>query len=102
MKFYSTNNKNLRVTFKEALMNGMPLDDGLYMPEDIPDHSSILKGINTLNIQDISFIISQSILCNDLSNSLYAEVLAFSIYLSVTSSKNTFVITAIRRQRTDP
>ena len=36
MKFYSTNNKALRVSFKEAVFNSLPADKGLYMPEVIP------------------------------------------------------------------
>ena len=69
MKFYSTNNKNLRVSFKEALMVGMPLDNGLFMPEYIPDNSKLIKGINNLSFQDISFVIAQSFLLEDFKNS---------------------------------
>src|SRR5690606_12018970 len=36
MKLYSTNNKDLRVSFKEAVFNSLPSDKGLYMPEEIP------------------------------------------------------------------
>mgnify|MGYP002860325101 CR=1 FL=1 len=65
MKFYSTNNKDLSVTFKNALMQGMPLDNGLFMPQYIPNHSKIIKGINTLSFQDISFVVSKSFLEED-------------------------------------
>ena len=61
LKFYSTNNKNSRVSFKEALMIGMPLDNGLFMPEYIPDHTNLIKGINELSIHDISYIIGTGI-----------------------------------------
>ena len=36
MKFYSTNNKTLEVSFKDAVFNSLPADKGLYMPEEIP------------------------------------------------------------------
>ena len=36
MKLYSTNNKNLHVSFQEAIFNSMPQDKGLYMPSEIP------------------------------------------------------------------
>jgi threonine synthase len=39
MKFYSTNNKNIRVTLREAVLNGLAPDNGLYMPESIPQLS---------------------------------------------------------------
>ena len=50
MKFYSTNNNMEKVSFKEALTEGMPLDNGLYMPEFIPDHSKLIKGMSSLDI----------------------------------------------------
>ncbi len=62
MKFYSTNNNKIRVSFKEALMEGMPLDKGLYMPEYIPNHSRLLEGIDSLSFQDISYAIASSFL----------------------------------------
>ena len=53
--YVSTNNKDKKVSFRYALMTGLPKDNGLYMPENIPDHSSLIKGIEKLNIQDICF-----------------------------------------------
>ena len=35
MKYYSTNNKNLQVSLKEAVLTGMPKDNGLFMPMKI-------------------------------------------------------------------
>ena len=79
MKFYSTNNNSEKVSFKEALMEGMPLDNGLYMPEFIPDHSSLIKGISTLNIKDISYVIANSYLNQDFQNSDIEEIIDYSI-----------------------
>lgn len=36
MQFYSTNKKVPLVSFKEAVLKGLPDDNGLYMPETIP------------------------------------------------------------------
>lgn len=36
MKLYSTNNTNTLVSLKEAVMKGLPADNGLYMPESLP------------------------------------------------------------------
>ena len=36
MKYYSTRDKSVRVSFREAVLNGIPLDKGLYYPEVIP------------------------------------------------------------------
>ena len=79
MKFYSTNNKDLSVTFKNALMQGMPLDNGLFMPQYIPDHSKRIKGINTLSFQDISFVISKSFLEEDFKSSEIEDIISESI-----------------------
>ena len=79
MKFYSTNNKELRVSFREALMSGLPSDNGLFMLENIPDHSRLIKGINQLSFQDISFVIAKSILLEDFKNSEIEDIISNSI-----------------------
>tara|TARA_B100001559_G_scaffold8668_1_gene7734 strand:- start:20 stop:1315 length:1296 start_codon:yes stop_codon:yes gene_type:complete len=79
LKFYSTNNKTKKVSFKEALMQGLPLDNGLYMPESIPNQSKLVKGISTLNIKDISYVIAKSFLDEDFKNSDIEEIIDYSI-----------------------
>jgi len=37
MEYYSTKNRNDSVTFRDAVMKGMPENGGLYMPESIPE-----------------------------------------------------------------
>jgi len=37
MEYYSTNNPGLRVGLKEAVLRSLPSDNGLYMPERIPE-----------------------------------------------------------------
>lgn len=39
MQFYSTNNKSLRVSLREAVLKGLADDGGLFMPERIPQLS---------------------------------------------------------------
>ena len=36
MKFYSTNNKTVLTSLKDAVLQGLAADNGLYMPESIP------------------------------------------------------------------
>ena len=36
MKYYSLNNPNLKVSFKEAAITGIAPDKGLYFPESLP------------------------------------------------------------------
>ena len=42
MKFYSTNNPDLKVDLRQAVTQGLAPDNGLYMPEQIP---AIAEGI---------------------------------------------------------
>ena len=79
MKFYSTNNKSKKVSFKYATLKGMPNDKGLYMPEYIPNHSNIINGIEQLSIQDIGYIITESFVNEDLSNSQIEDILNESV-----------------------
>jgi len=79
LKFYSTNNKGLKVTFKQALMQGLPSDNGLFMPESIPNHRKLIRGIDNLTFQDISFVISNSMLSDDFTNSEIEDIIDKSI-----------------------
>lgn len=36
MKYYSTNNRDRKVSLREAVIQGLAPDNGLYMPEYIP------------------------------------------------------------------
>ena len=60
-------------------MQGMPSDNGLFMPEYIPDHSNLIKGISNLSFQDISYVISKSILLEDFKNSDIEDIISKSI-----------------------
>ncbi len=56
MKFYSTNNKSLRVSLKEAVLTGMPADKGLYMPLSIPKVSNrFMKNLPSLSFPEVAF-----------------------------------------------
>ena len=68
MDFFSTKNQNLKVSFKEALFTGMPIDNGLYMPSNLPDLSNFFAD-NSLSFEEISYEISSRFIDNELSNS---------------------------------
>lgn len=59
MKFYSTNNENKFVTFKEAVLKGLADDGGLFMPENIPQFdSSFINNLEGFSFQEIAFTIA--------------------------------------------
>ena len=67
MKFYSTNNKDLRVSFQEAVFNSLPQDKGLYMPEEIPKLDPyFLKHLPMYSFQEIAFTVAKAIIGNDI------------------------------------
>lgn len=72
MKFYSTKNRTLSATLKEAVLNNMPTDGGLYMPQEIPTLSSALvEDLPSLAFAESAFRILQELL----TDSIPAEVL---------------------------
>ncbi|MEJ7691647.1 threonine synthase [Daejeonella sp.] len=67
MQLYSTNNKGLRVSFKEAVFNSLPADKGLYMPESIPAlDPEFIRSLHTYNLAEIAFKVAKNILNDDI------------------------------------
>ena len=61
MKYYSTNNRNTQVSFRQAILKGLADDEGLFMPERItPLSKEILSNLKSLSFQDIAFEISKN------------------------------------------
>jgi threonine synthase len=56
MKFYSTNDKSVSVSLKEAVLKGIADDGGLYMPYEIPHHrDSFIHNLDKLTFHEIAF-----------------------------------------------
>lgn len=67
MKLYSTNNKSLRVDFKEAVFNSLPADKGLYMPLTIPKlDEAFIANIHQHSFQDIAFKVARALLQDEI------------------------------------
>lgn len=63
MNLYSTNNKDLRVPFKEGVFNSLPADKGLYMPENIPVlDPEFISNLHLYSLPEIAFQVSKAIL----------------------------------------
>ena len=59
MKFYSTNNPDLRVDLKEAVIRSLPADNGLYMPETLtPLPESFWDTWRDLSFSELGFEIA--------------------------------------------
>jgi len=67
MQFYSTNNKDLRVSFKEAVFNSMPLDKRLYMPEVIPQlPADFIDNIEKYSLTEIAYQVASALLKDEM------------------------------------
>lgn len=96
MQFYSTNNKDLRVSFKEAVFNSMPLDKGLYMPEVIPQlPASFIDNIEKYSLTEIAYEVASALLKDEMPaedlKALVEEAANFEAP-AVPLDNNTFVL----------
>ncbi|WP_118194427.1 threonine synthase [Albibacterium indicum] len=67
MKFYSTNNKQLSVSFKDAVFNSLPRDRGLYMPLSIPKlNPNFIDNIHALSFQELALEVARAIIEDDI------------------------------------
>lgn len=67
MKLYSTNNKNLHVSFQEAIFNSMPQDKGLYMPSEIPQlEKDFIDHIEKYSLREIAYKIASTLLKHEM------------------------------------
>jgi threonine synthase len=80
MKYYSTNNKNELVDFKTALLTGLALDGGLYLPEYIPELSnSFLDNLPKYSMQEMAFHISSKFIGDEINESELQKIIQSSI-----------------------
>ncbi|NPE27350.1 threonine synthase [Methanococcoides sp. SA1] len=63
MKFHSTNNKNNKVSLREAVLTGMPKDKGLFMPEEIKKlDDNFFQNLSSMSFQEMSKVIAKNII----------------------------------------
>jgi threonine synthase len=76
MLYYSTNLKAKKVSFREALLQGLAEDRGLYMPEKIPVFAAEeIHAMKTMDYPNIAFAIARRFLMEEIpSNDLYALI----------------------------
>ena len=80
MKLYSTNNKDLRVSFQEAVFNSLPADKGLYMPEVIPAlDPAFIRNIQQYSLQEIAFEIANALIGDDIPSDDLKRIIADAI-----------------------
>ncbi len=75
MQLYSTNNRSHTVDLKEAVMNSLPPDNGLYMPVRIPQLSTnFIKNLSDYTFADLSFQVANNIIGSYIPKSKLEEI----------------------------
>lgn len=69
MKLFSTNHISPDVDLEEAVFRGLPQDNGLYMPHNIPKlPQSFFENIGDLSIQEIAFEVCKTLFDGELTD----------------------------------
>ncbi|MGM9477610.1 threonine synthase [Pedobacter sp. GSP4] len=96
MKLYSTNNKNLRVSFKDAVFNSMPQDKGLYMPVEIPQlDDEFIEHIDRYSLPEIAYTIASALLKDEIPDADLKALISEAINFEAPAVKladKTFVL----------
>lgn len=80
MNYFSTNNKAISVTFREAVIKGIADDGGLFMPSFIPRLPSLFfDSIEKLSIQEIALEVAKKFIENEIPNNEIQRIIDKSI-----------------------
>jgi threonine synthase len=67
MKFYSTNNRDLTSSLRDAVIRGLAPDNGLFMPEKIPIlPDAFLQSLHERSFRDVAFAVAKNLIGEDL------------------------------------
>ena len=77
MKYYSLNNKNHKVSFKQAVINGLAPDRGLYFPEIITKLSEdFFENIENYSNEEIAFETIKQFVGEDIPELVLKEIIS--------------------------
>lgn len=80
MNFYSTNNRNIRVSLQQAVTQGLAPDNGLYMPERIPVlPKEFFNTIDKKSFQEIALTVAQNVLGDDIPGAELKRIVEHTI-----------------------
>ena len=77
MKYYSLNHNAPKVSFQEAVIQGLAPDRGLYFPERItPIAGDFFQNIENYSNEEIAFQVIQQFVGNEISESALKQIIA--------------------------
>lgn len=76
MHFCTLNNSDIRVTFENAIFNGLAPDNSLYMPVEVPQlKSSFFEEIEQLSFEDICIHVAEAWIGNEIPREHLANII---------------------------
>ena len=78
MKYYSLNHNAPKVSFQEAVIQGLAPDKGLYFPEHLtPILADFFQNIENYSNEEIAFQVIQQFVGNEISEAALKQIIAF-------------------------
>lgn len=75
MRLYSTKNTATDVSFEEAVLQGLPEDNGLFMPKEIPQlPASFFEEIEQYSLAEIAYQVSKTLLGDELPDQVLKQI----------------------------
>ncbi|MDA9773385.1 threonine synthase [Saprospiraceae bacterium] len=75
MKLYSTNDKTNIVNLREATLNSLPKDKGLFLPCEIPKLSkSFFENLKAFSLPEIAFEVSRNLIGNEIEKNALESI----------------------------
>ena len=80
MLYYSTNHKSAPVSLREAVLRGLPDDNGLYMPQAINQvPEKFIKQLPDLSFQEIALQVARTLLREELDDNMLRSIIEEAI-----------------------
>lgn len=80
MNFYSTNDKTNLVSLREAVLQGLAIDNGLYMPEEVPVlPGAFFDNIHNMGFRQIAMTVAERFMSNDIPAANLKEIIDHTI-----------------------
>lgn len=80
MQLYSTNTPSLRVDLQEALFKGLPDDNGLFMPLEIPRLSTdFIQHLSSFSFQELSLMVARNLLQGAIPENALRNIIETSV-----------------------
>jgi threonine synthase len=80
VKYYSTNNKQHKVSLREAVIQGLAPDNGLYMPEQIDAlPKTFFDSIQNQSFREIAFEVAKHLIGDDVDDKSLKKIVDHSI-----------------------